>query len=57
MEENKNEQNNAELTDEQLDQASGGIFYIVMGGLVCSRCGKSWDSTKTICECGNALKK
>ena len=57
MEENKNVQNNVELTDEQLEQASGGLFVLMLGGIVCSRCGKSWGNDKYICECGNVLKK
>ena len=57
MEENKNVQTNVELTDEQLEQASGGLHFIVFDGIVCSRCGKSWGNDKYICECGNVLKK
>lgn len=57
MEENKNVQNNVELTDEQLEQASGGFLFMLFDGIVCSRCGKSWGPDKCICECGNVLKK
>ena len=57
MEENTNVQTNVELTDEQLEQASGGLHFIVFNGIVCSRCGKSWGNDKCICECGNVRKK
>ena len=59
MEENWNEQNNEELTDEQLEQVAGGACYYTLLGAKCSKCGKVYGSCQLgiplTCECGNRL--
>ena len=57
MEENWNEQNNEELTDEQLEQVAGGAYHDPRLRVSCSKCGKVvYGDIPLTCECGNRLR-
>ena len=57
MEENKTVQNNAELTDEQLEQTVGGFFFIFIDTRTCPQCGKAVVIERTTCDCGHVFGK
>ena len=59
MEENKNVQTNVELSDEELEQAAGGMgMWVWVTTQECSQCGKVYYTPATaVCSCGRVLRK
>ena len=58
MEENKNVQTVAELSDEELEQTAGGVF-VLLDYFTCPQCGREYGAynVPATCTCGKVLHR
>ena len=56
MDENRNVQTDVELSDEELEQTAGGMYFLGFT-FTCPQCGKMYDtgSVPYTCSCGKVF--
>ena len=51
MDENRNVQTDVELSDEELEQTAGGVYFLGFT-FTCPQCGKEYANPPFSCTCG-----
>ena len=56
MDENRNVQTDVELSDEELEQTSGGMLFVINSS-ICPQCGREYIGVPPVtCSCGKVLR-